>query len=110
MRATSGLMSGSALSGPLVSGHPSGANLTGVAVATDRNAGLKQPMPDDGSASSEGACERVFRLATNVAFDEIVGIERNAFHGFVYNLDTEIGFYSAGGVVTHNCDCMVVPG
>lgn len=44
-----------------------------------------------------------------VFLDKIVGIERQRFSGYVYNLDTECGFYTADGIVTHNCRCAWVP-
>ena len=40
---------------------------------------------------------------------EIVRIERQRFHGYVYNLETETGWYGADGIITHNCRTVVQP-
>ncbi len=43
---------------------------------------------------------------------QIVGIEINAFHGFVYTFETFSGTYSMGSdvrILTQNCRCVVVP-
>lgn len=37
--------------------------------------------------------------------DQIVFINRFAWRGHVFNLQTEDGWYAAGGIITHNCRC-----
>lgn len=66
---------------------------------------LAQPIGDDAPARSDTLPDFVKRLATAVAVDEIVHVERKAWHGHVYNLDTESGFYISNGILTHNCRC-----
>jgi len=44
-----------------------------------------------------------------VFFDDIVDVRRTKFSGHVYNLETQNGFYSAQGIITHNCRCTSVP-
>jgi hypothetical protein len=39
---------------------------------------------------------------------QVVEVNRESFHGFVYNLDTGEGWYTASGVVCRNCRCTVV--
>jgi hypothetical protein len=41
--------------------------------------------------------------------DKIVSIERRKFAGHVFNLETEKGFYTANGIVTHNCRSVLAP-
>jgi hypothetical protein len=43
-----------------------------------------------------------------VKTDCLLSVERRTFSGHVYNLQTELGWYVANGVITHNCFC--VPG
>lgn len=45
------------------------------------------------------------RLATSDAFDELLVIDRQAFHGYVYNLETESGLYGAASLAVRNCRC-----
>jgi hypothetical protein len=36
-------------------------------------------------------------------------LHREAWQGHVYNLSTKMGWYCAEGIITHNCECVVVP-
>ena len=42
-------------------------------------------------------------LAPRVSFDSIAFIDRQPFSGHVYNLLTNIGAYTANGIIVHNC-------
>ena len=47
-----------------------------------------------------------------VELDQVVGVEANPFHGFVYTFETFCGAYAIGErsrVVTRNCRCVAVP-
>lgn len=44
-----------------------------------------------------------------VAFDAVVEIRRFPWSGHVYNFQTAGGWYTANGIVTHNCRCHQVP-
>ena len=41
--------------------------------------------------------------------DDVVSVKRVNFSGHVYNLETEKGFYTAGGIITHNCRSTTIP-
>jgi hypothetical protein len=45
----------------------------------------------------------------NVVIDCIFKISRRRFSGHVYNLQTKTGWYIAGGIITHNCRCSLIP-
>jgi len=77
--------------------------------STRRNTILQEPMPNHGAGDAEVLSERILRFAGQIFSDEIIDIERDPFHGNVYNLQTGRGYYVAEGVVTHNCDCMIGP-
>lgn len=49
------------------------------------------------------------RLARDVEIDRIVELRRISGTQDVYNLSTEDGWYSANGIVVHNCDCATIP-
>lgn len=53
--------------------------------------------------------ESTNRLPADVFLDDIVGVQRFRFHGFVYNLQTPSEDYTANGIVVHNCRCTTVP-
>ena len=44
-----------------------------------------------------------------VELDRVVEVRRVNFSGFVYNLSTADGAFTAGGVITHNCRCTSIP-
>lgn len=44
-----------------------------------------------------------------VVLDRIACLGRRFFSGHVYNLQTETGWYSAEGIITHNCRCTAIP-
>jgi len=47
--------------------------------------------------------DRLRTFAGNVVLDRILEIGCRTFAGHVYNLQTETGWYSASGIITHNC-------
>jgi hypothetical protein len=71
--------------------------------------GLKEPLPHNASTNAEADGYGILGLARGIFVDKIIRIERNAFHGIVYNLQTECGSYIANNIITHNCHCNVVP-
>lgn len=57
----------------------------------------------------EPSREALSRFASEVGIDQIVSIKRRRFSGHVYNLQTIGGWYSANGIITHNCRCSPAP-
>ena len=53
--------------------------------------------------SVESSSGVLHALASNVSLDRIVEISVGTFSGHVYNLQTQVGWYSANGIITHNC-------
>jgi hypothetical protein len=48
-------------------------------------------------------------IPPHTLIDEVVKIGRTRLMGYVYNLETEQGHYTANGIVTHNCRCLLRP-
>jgi hypothetical protein len=42
-------------------------------------------------------------------FTRVRSIDRLSFHGHVLNLQTQEGWYTANGLVVHNCRCVAIP-
>lgn len=61
------------------------------------------------SRDAELARNLINGLASDVFLDDVVSVERYNFRGHVYNLDSGEGWYSANGIVTHNCRCAWSP-
>lgn len=79
-------------------------------LAASGNTGLDEPLADALLADTEGFCDLLAAIATDVAPDDLVYVERHAYRGHVYNLDTVDGWYISNGIITHNCRCAIVPG
>lgn len=107
--ATSGFMGGSCEPGSLVRVCAAHASAHGGAPVAYLNPRLLEPETDGSTADSEGFCESLLALSSDVATDEIVSVDVHAFSGHVYNLETDQGWYIGNGIVTHNCRCTLVP-
>lgn len=81
----------------------------GVGPATDIDSSLHQAAADAGTRYSETFGETLLALSGLISADEIVGIELDTFHGWVYNFETATGWYTANGIIVHNCRCSMVP-
>lgn len=81
----------------------------GLAHAAPRDAAFAEAARNDGSGDTEAIRDAELALAGEVAFDEVIDVEVVSFHGEVYNLETVGGWYTANGIVTHNCRCTVEP-
>jgi hypothetical protein len=81
----------------------------GLAHRSELLSGADQSPVNDVSADAELA-RQIQNGSTGPVFaDKVVNIERNAWSGHVYNLETEQGHYTANGIVTHNCRCILAP-
>lgn len=66
--------------------------------------------PDDSiEAYAKLASELLAGSAGSVFIDDIVNVDIRDFSGHVYNLETVKGWYTANGIITHNCRCSMVP-
>lgn len=60
---------------------------------------------DGGSAYSQRERHGLDALPRGVTTSEVVKVDRYAFRGHVYNLDTGEGWYIANSILTRNCRC-----
>lgn len=68
-----------------------------------------EPAVDRCQSDLEHARELLGGFTGRVFADEIVDIQVDAFHGFVFNLETVGGWYTANGILTHNCRSVEIP-
>ncbi len=80
-----------------------------LSIVPDLKARLSQQSQDNFIGNTEFAHQFSARYAGLVKLDQIRKLSKRAFSGHVYNLDTELGWYLAEGIITHNCRCTVVP-
>lgn len=88
------------------------AKIEGDARAAARS--LEDASPAQASGDELGSNAELFgdlhvRFPGQVFLDEIISVDRQAFHGDVFNLETSGGWYVAEGIVTHNCRCVLSP-
>lgn len=67
------------------------------------DAGFPDHPIDGAAADADAGRDLLARLAAYVALDDVVRVERRVFRGHVYNLQTQGGWYTANGIVVHNC-------
>lgn len=65
--------------------------------------GFNETSPYHLLADANGGRDLADRLASVVAPDEVVYVDRYAWSGHVYNLETGEGWYTANAIVVHNC-------
>lgn len=66
---------------------------------------LLQTVVDDDARDTKLASDLLAGAAGPVFADDVVSVYRESWHGFVFNLETESGAYTAEGIITHNCRC-----
>ena len=89
----------------------------GLGHADMHRGGLVPEIDASGSESSRDriagdtvlASEFQHALTGLVSTDQIVSVDRHAFDGHVYNLQTAGGWYTADSIIVHNCRCRLVP-
>jgi len=106
--ASGSLMSSRSLPLPLDRSHLAGTQQTSFAMAADLDISFHQALVDGRAPDTEFVRQFILGFSGEIFLDEIISIERKTFHGYVYNLQTEKGFYVANGIITHNCDCLIV--
>lgn len=83
--------------------------LIGDRSRSDLDSALLQGATYHGSRDPSFPCDLSNIHAAKIFVDTVVDIDRVRFSGHVFNLDTESGFYIADGIVTHNCECAILP-
>ena len=77
--------------------------------STHHNAGILQPSVNNPTANLQLIRQSVTGLPSNVFLDDIVSIDQRPVNCHVYNLQTEYEWYTANGIITHNCRCAHIP-
>lgn len=83
-------------------GGPNDLSLPGRA---NRQPSLYQSADNGWTSHSHIASDGQDRVAVMVAADKIVSVNRKAFRGHVYSLETSEGWHNANGIIVHNCKC-----
>lgn len=77
---------------------------------TEGDAAFFEDSIDGLVADPELFADRLGRVALQVEFDDVVSVlVKKDVLGHVYNLETEKNVYFAGGILAHNCRCVMVP-
>lgn len=69
----------------------------------------EQAHADRDARDAEVLCQRLLRLTAQIPGTKVVEIDRVAFAGHVFNLQTSMGWYVANGCIVSNCRCTYVP-
>ena len=85
--------------------HLGHADSVGLTSAPRLHTSLQKPCPDSAPGGGQGLRNALLALPGQVTLDDVVNVELKPFHGYVYNLESDLGWYIANGIVTHNCRC-----
>ena len=102
--ASGGGVSGLDLIGALFFGHLRPLQHFGFGAAPDGDAFLPQDAGNDVAGYAEPVGDALAGVAGQVTARDVVHVEDKPLR-HVFNLQTRHGFYSASGVVVHNCRC-----
>lgn len=90
---------------PLFRRHLSPFDALSLGLSADMDASRQEPATDDTTTNLEEVSNSLFRYPGLVQPDKVIHIQVVPFHGYVFNLQTDAGYYLAEGIVTHNCRC-----
>jgi hypothetical protein len=94
----------------LLRGHLSPLEGLGLALAARCNPRFDKPLSDGVALDPKVLGNFVLAHASEVEADEVVNVQIDARrHVEVYDFSTLGGAYFAGGILTHNCRCYMVP-
>ena len=93
---------------PAVGGLSGGLSPTGVAERSDWQAGELESPSDRYASNADSLSNINARFASEITSVKIREISRSEWRGHVYNLGTQSGYYSANGLIIHNCECSVM--
>lgn len=85
----------------------------GFGGSPQRHSGGQQTSFHGPPGHCEASSERVHRLASFIALDQVIQVRRFREACHVYNLQTVTGWYTASTIIVHNCRCvpgMPIPG
>lgn len=102
-------MCGSNLSRSLFSTHSRPLQELGFSSPTWLDTELDEPPSNHTSIDAEVLGARILRETSDVQGSKVVEINSMPFHGYVHNLQTVDGWYTANDVVVSNCRCVLVP-
>lgn len=77
--------------------------------ATDRHTVALQGEGEGAAGLAVSGRELFETRPGQVAADAVVEVRRFPWSGHVYNLQTAGGWYTANGIITHNCRCYAIP-
>lgn len=93
----------------LVGGLSGGADDVLLGGGSELDAAPQQEVPDGPAINAEPARQLQDRLSGFVQLDSVRHSRRIDWSGHVFNLVTSQGWYTANGIVTHNCGCGLDP-
>lgn len=83
-----------------------------IAAAAWRDSSLLQPANDNRATYAKLLGECLDAFPGVVLDQEVISIDRDSYHGYVYTFETYCGFYSTGSqirLISQNCRCSMAP-
>lgn len=100
---------------PLISGGNIGGveldplRMGGLVLPTNLDSGLDQSAPDCLTTTPDEFRDLLGTLSGDVSLDRVVHVDHSFYSGHVYDLQTVSGTINCGGLIIHNCRCVLLP-
>lgn len=105
-----GFVGGRDLATALLKGHGSPLELLGLALRARGDASFDQPLSDGATVDTDFLRELVLAHTGGIELDDVADVKVDTkSHVTVYDFSTLSGAYFAGGILTHNCRCYLIP-
>lgn len=104
-QSTASTVSGESIRSILLGGALTDRETVGCSLISEGDSMFDESIGDSSTGDTGITSNFVDGDATQVLSDRIVSIEHDVFRGHVYNLQTELGWYIANSIITHNCRC-----
>lgn len=103
-----GIVGGADDAGPLFCTRVRHARVHGGGAVTDGNPSAFEASLERAAGDTVFVGEFLDALTGLISTDSIVNVNRNAWAGHVYNLQTGGGWYTANSIIVHNCRCQLI--
>lgn len=81
----------------------------GLVPSSNPHPGFNEVLDDRLRTTPEEFRDLLCALPCGVSLDRVVDVDHSSYSGHVYDLQTVSGTINCGGVIIHNCRCVLIP-
>jgi hypothetical protein len=106
--ASNGFIRGGGVGSTLLRRATGSQQTVGLEHRASSNTVVMEPASQQVSRGAELLSKTLSAFSGLVALNQVTGITRYPFSGHVFNLETSGGWYTANGLIIHNCRCKAI--